>query len=128
MTTRSHIGKKLEDGSVKYIYCHWDGYPDYNGKILKEHYTDETKVDALLELGALSILGNEIGEQQDFDRRETHHKNWCLAYGRDRGETDVKAKVAKSVEDYSYPDGVAYCYLFDGGEWRCFGHGGELKF
>lgn len=122
MATRSHIGKKLEDGSVKYIYCHWDGYPSHNGAILKKHYTDETKVDALLELGALSVLGNEIGEQQDFDRRETHNPNWCLAYGRDRGETDIKAKTAPSIQDMIWQ---AYHYVWDNGTWECYDYSGK---
>ena len=126
MATRSHIGKKLENGTIKYIYCHWDGYPDHNGKILKEHYTNEAKVDALLELGSLSILGEEIGEQQDFDNRDTHHAKWCLAYGRDRGENDVEAKTAESISDMIWQD---YHYVWVNGEWHCYGSDGrELVF
>jgi len=128
MATRSHIGKKQADGSVKYIYCHWDGYPEHNGEILKRHYADEAKVDSLLSLGDISVLGREIGGEQDFERRETHNPNWCLAYGRDRGEKDVKAQIAASVEDYSNPDWVDYCYLFENGEWHCFKYKEELVF
>jgi hypothetical protein len=124
MSTRSHIGKKLEDGTIKYIYCHFDGYPEHNGKILKEHYTNEAKIDALLELGDISILGPEIGEEQDFDRRETHHKDWCLAYGRDRGEANVKASICNEI-DFADQE---YNYLWENGEWRCFAYNGELKF
>lgn len=126
MATRSHIGKLLSDGSVKYIYCHWDGYPEHNGKILKEHYTTEAKVDALLELGGLSILGEEIGEQQDFDNRDTHNSKWCLAYGRDRGEDGVEARIAEDIEDMIFQ---SYHYVYDNGKWRCFGSDGrELVF
>jgi hypothetical protein len=126
MATRSHIGKLLSDGSVKYIYCHWDGYPEHNGKILKEYYTNEAKVDALLELGGLSILGEEIGEQQDFDNRDTHNSKWCLAYGRDRGEDGVEAKIAEDIEDMIFQ---SYHYVWDSGVWRCFGSDGrELVF
>ena len=126
MATRSHIGKQLEDGSISYIYCHWDGYPEHNGKILKEHYTDEAKVDALLELGSLSILGEEIGEQQDFDNRDTRNEKWCLAYGRDRGEKDVEAKVAESLSDMIWQ---AYHYVWSNGEWHCYDYSGrEIKF
>ena len=127
MSTRSHIGKQLEDGSIKYIYCHFDGYPSHNGQILKEHYTDEAKVDALLELGSLSILGEEIGEQQDFDNRNTHHEKWCLAYGRDRGWSnhDVEAKTAESVSDMFWQD---YHYVWVNDEWKCYNSSGrEMK-
>ena len=126
MATRSHIGKLLPDNSVKYIYCHYDGYPEHNGKILKEHYATEAKVNALLELGDLSILGEEIGEQQDFNNRDTHNSKWCLAYGRDRGEDNIEAKVAKDISDIIFQ---SYHYVWNGETWSCFGSDGrELKF
>lgn len=126
MSTRSHIGKKLENGSIKYIYCHFDGYPEHNGEILKKHYTDEAKIDALLELGALSILGEEIGEEQDFERRDTHNPKWCLAYGRDRGQHGMGPNIAESVKDMI---GQAYHYVWDNGKWHCYGSNGrELVF
>jgi hypothetical protein len=126
MATRSHIGKQLEDGSIKYIYCHWNGYPDHNGRILKEHYTDEAKIDALLELGSLSILGEEIGEQQDFDNRNTHNSKWCLAYGRDRGENDIEVKTTESISDMIWQ---SYHYVWINGEWYCYDSSGqEIKF
>jgi len=34
MSTRSNIGIVNGDGSVKAIYCHFDGYPAYVGRIL----------------------------------------------------------------------------------------------
>ena len=42
MGTRSSIAIKTEDG-IKAIYCHWDGYIDNNGRILKEHYQSPAK-------------------------------------------------------------------------------------
>ena len=126
MGTRSHIGKKLQDGTIKYIYCHWDGYPEHNGAILKEHYTDEAKIDALLELGDLSSLGEEIGEQQDFDIISTHNDQWCLAYGRDRGKTNTQANIVQTLEDMIGQD---YHYVWDNGKWHCYGGDGrELVF
>lgn len=60
MGTRSSIGIWNNDGSVKMIYCHWDGYPDHVGAVLLEHYTDETKVRQLLNLGDISSLGKDV--------------------------------------------------------------------
>lgn len=40
MTTRSLIGMQHGDGSITAIYCQCDGYPSYNGKVLRDHYTD----------------------------------------------------------------------------------------
>jgi calcineurin-like phosphoesterase family protein len=126
MATRSRIGKQLEDGSIKFIYCHWDGYPEHNGVILKEHYTTDAKVDELLALGDLSSLGEEIGEQQDFNILSTHNDKWCLAYGRDRGEKNVEATTVQSLQEMIEEN---YHYVWNNGKWHCYGGDGrELVF
>jgi len=119
MSTRSHIGLRNTDGTVDYIYCHFDGYPEHNGKILTENYQTIDKVKQLLDLGSLSILGPEIGEQQDFSDRSTHNKEWCLAYGRDRGESNT-SKRNLYFNDLLSDDGVDYLYVFDGDYWECY--------
>ena len=48
MATRSYIGVRNTDSSVDYIYCHFDGYPEHNGQILTEHYTNINRVNELL--------------------------------------------------------------------------------
>lgn len=131
MATRSHIGKKLSDGTIKYIYCHWDGYPEYNGMILKEHYTNEAKIDALLELGDISSLNEEIGEKHDFNDHDLIVENkWVNAYGRDRGDTDTEAGIAKNVGELTQSDNwTEYHYVYDNGKWRCWGSNGcEIVF
>lgn len=92
MSTRSLIARKLPDGKYESIYCHWDGYPEHNGAILKEHYTASDKIDALFRLGNLSVLGEEIGEEHNFDNHDVHV---CTAYGRDRGERDTKSRMSQ---------------------------------
>lgn len=61
MSTRSHIGLLNEDGSVREIYCHFDG--DSVGQVLNEHFACIAKINALLDLGNLSSIGAEIGEK-----------------------------------------------------------------
>jgi hypothetical protein len=110
MATRSNIGILNPDGTVNYIYCHFDGYLEHNGNILNEHYTTEDKVRKLIGLGDLSILGSEIGEKHNFDGPR-ENKNWCLAYGRDRGETDIEARTIP-YSDYTKEYFEEYVYLF----------------
>jgi len=57
MATRSTIAIRNADNTVTAIYCHWDGYLSYNGKILFENYNTEEKVRELIALGDLSVLG-----------------------------------------------------------------------
>ena len=43
MATRSRIGIELSDGSVLSSYHHWDGYPQWLGRILTTHYNSKVK-------------------------------------------------------------------------------------
>ena len=116
MATRSYIGVRNLDASVDYIYCHFDGYPEHNGQILTEHYTNINRVNELMKLGDLSMLGKFIGEKQNFNDRV---KDCCLAYGRDRGEPNTGVKnsgYSELIKDQS----VDYVYIFDGDYWECF--------
>jgi hypothetical protein len=139
MATRSTIARyNLADGTVTSIYCHWDGatvgkilkehYTDSDprwdgatvGKILKEHYTDPTKLDQLLALGDLSYLAPEVGERHDFDNPT---EGWTLAYGRDRGETDVSAQEHTTVGEWithRKRSDCEYGYLWDAGYWTTY--------
>lgn len=118
MGTRSRIAAKNADGAFTSIYCHWDGYPSGVGATLAEHYKDEAKVRALLALGDISSLGDEIGEQHGFDDRS--HPNWTTAYGRDRGETDIQGEVSNGIDalnKLTRECGGEYLYVFADGAW-----------
>ena len=109
MSTRSYIGKQNKDGSIKYVYCHFDGYINGGvGETLFLFYKDEKKIDQLLELGDLSSVG-----------KTTNSEDTC-AYSRDRGET-LHIGEAASIEDFGRQatDNVFidYVYLYKDGEW-----------
>jgi len=85
MATRSRIGMELENGVIKSVYCHWDGYPSHNGKILFEHYQDPEKIKALIDLGDLSSLDKEVSTDLPHSF-ESPCDGVTVAYHRDRGE------------------------------------------
>lgn len=112
MATRSRIAIQLGKDSYKSIYCHWDGYPGNNGKILLQHYQDCSKVEKLMELGDLSSLRPEIGEKHSFDKP---NENWCVSYSRDRGEKNTSCKFHYSINEICKEE---YAYLYDlEGKW-----------
>ena len=119
MSTNSTIAKKNLDGSITAIYCHWDGYPSHNGRILLEHYNDEEKINELLSIGNLSCLGDVIGEKVDFDNYRTDEgQTQCVAYGRDRGEKDQGPKSFINVTGaYKKFASHEYNYLYVDGLW-----------
>lgn len=107
MGTRSRIGVLESNGSVTSIYCHWDSYVEHHGPILQDHYTSEEKVRALVALGDISILGEELGEKHDFNKRLD---GTCTVYGRDRDEPDTAAVNGTLASFYS---DHMIAYLFD---------------
>lgn len=117
MGTRSMIGIALPSGEVKAIYCHWDGYPEHNGQILLDHYTDRAKVEALIALGSLSILGKELGEKHDFNDYDARG-NGCTAHHRDRGD-ELRVETYQSKEWLEENNGCEFYYTFntDGTWW-----------
>jgi hypothetical protein len=140
MGTRSTIALEFADGSVSQVYCHWDGYLDHNGAILKEHYSDPFKLQQLIDQGDLSSLRPNVGEKHAFSQFELRAEevagykllteDMCTFYARDRGE-ELNVRRYKDSdeyfdtcqqEEYDYilrnVDGVATwfvrCYATDG--------------
>jgi hypothetical protein len=118
MSTRSRIAIENQDGTVRSIYCHFDGYPEHNGAVLFENYKTQEKVESLISLGSLSSLHEESnipeGVIHDFQNQV---KGITVAYHRDRGE-DLSIEEHKNVEDFIRGDVEEYGYVFTAaGEW-----------
>jgi hypothetical protein len=69
MGTRSTIALEYADGTIGQIYCHWDGYLDHNGKILRDYYTDPFKVRNLLDGGDMSSLSETVAGCSFYSER-----------------------------------------------------------
>jgi hypothetical protein len=83
MGTRSLVA--VMHGDVcKSVYCHYDGYLDYTGRILLEHY-DSTAANALIARGDNSGVKETLEEMNFYA---------------DRGEEDVSWQVAHSFEEF----------------------------
>jgi hypothetical protein len=118
MGTRSRIGMKLEDGTVKHSYCHYDGYPEGVGKTLEMHYNDIEKVEELLSFGDMSCLEEKI-HPSGIHNFKISENGVTLFYGRDRGDSDVDAQVT-SIEEFEsikFTTCIDYIYLFSEGKW-----------
>lgn len=119
MSTRSRIGFLHTDGTTETIYCHNDGYPENQMKILTENYDTAEKVRELLALGDISELGERIapdeGEEHGFDY-ERRAEGVTVAYHRDRGEPlspAVRHENIVALKDYDWQ--IEWFYLFDMG-------------
>ena len=120
MATRSNIGIVNEDGSITGIYCHFDGYPEYVGKILLNHYTDVDWIHMLMDLGDLSILSENMNPTGPHSFNNPQ-KGVCVAYGRDRGETGTNSRTFEDMGEFENSASntwADYQYLFNNGVWR----------
>lgn len=103
MGTRSRVA--VMHGDVcKSVYCHYDGYLDYTGRILLSHY-DSTAANALI------ARGDNSGVKETLDE---------MNFYADRGEEDVSWRVAHSFEEFL--EQVESCwgeyyYVMKDGEW-----------
>lgn len=120
MATRSMIAMKV-DNQYRAIYCHYDGYPSHHMPILQQNYLNPDKAKELIDLGSLSVLASEIGQEQDFNKHDSSKSDWCLAYHRDRGETlqisttmDLKTLIHLAKECWA-----EYIYIYRDGYWEC---------
>jgi hypothetical protein len=139
MATRSAIGIKHGD-RIKAVYCHWDGYPEHNGQILQEFYSNSVDVNKLVATGDLSSLGAKVGEKIDFGHRwseedyidcgQTSVAPQCIFYGRDRDEKDTEFMSFDNedafVDEYD-GRGAEFFYLFDHGVWYVRAYKGDFK-
>ena len=83
MGTRSRVA--VMHGDVcKSVYCHYDGYLDYTGRILQAHY-DSTAANALI------ARGDNSGVKETLEG---------MNFYSDRGEEDVSWQVAHTFEEF----------------------------
>jgi len=116
MGTRSRIGIELSDNSIMSVYCHWDGYPSCNGRILREHYTTVEKVRELIDGGNISALHTNAGW-----KNETLPETGPLYYTM-RGESieQNEPRVDNNIVEF-LNDGEEYAYIFNRfNEWICY--------
>lgn len=118
MSTRSRIGIDKGDGVIRSIYCHFDGYPEGVGAVLRDHYRLVNKADKLIRLGDISTLGPEpVSSPENWDLGTNpfyEGTTLTLAY-RDRpGEKNFKARTCEGYDKFfDLCAGVDYAYVFD---------------
>jgi hypothetical protein len=129
MGTRSHIGL-AKNGQVEYVYCHWDGYPSYNGVLLNTHYTEEKKIQELLNMCDLSSLGAnpisgedwaKLSELEQSAKLDDGALKYPLSYNNWRNEGTKSHTVTLgeylTIDEQSW---IEYKYLFIDWRWICF--------
>ena len=113
MATRARIGLELKDGSILSAYHHWDGYPEWLGRVLKTHYNAKSLVEELIDGGDMSSCWTDE-RWDDTGVKGTYGPNY-YSY---RGE-DTPPRHDKDLAEY-LREGEEYAYVFRSGEWVCY--------
>jgi hypothetical protein len=116
MATRSRIGLELKDGSVLSAYHHWDGYPEWLGRILKTHYNTRQQVSELIDGGDMSSCWTD---ERFNDKSTTKNAEYGPQYYSERGE-DTPPRLDKDLAEY-LQNGEEFAYVYtQSGEWLCY--------
>ena len=114
MATRSRIGIELKNGSVLSVYHHYDGYPEWLGRVLKTHYNTRQQVAELIDGGDMSSCWTD--ERWDS---ETKVQEYGPQYYSQRGE-DCPPRLDKNLSEY-LQNNEEFGYIYTQSEgWLCY--------
>ena len=112
MATRARIGYQFSDGSVLSVYHHYDGYPEWLGKVLVEHYNTKRTASQLIDGGDLSCAWSD----ENWDG--TAKVSPGPLYYNDRGETTIP-RFDDTLEG-CLENSEEFCYIFRDDKWVCY--------
>ena len=117
MATRARIGLKLEDGSIISAYHHWDGYPEWLGVTLKEHYNTKEDIAKLIDGGNMSSCYSD--NEYDYKKREFVKQDPKPNY---YGGDSERPRLSRNFTQFAFDSksGEEYLYLFVDNEWNGF--------
>ena len=105
MATRARIGIELKNGSVLSVYHHWDGYPEWLGRILKTHYNSKELAAELIDGGDMSTCWDENNQPEYYSAR---------------GE-DCPPRHNANLNEYLTQDAEEFAYVYTQSEgWLCY--------
>lgn len=128
---RAAIGIRGKDGVIRVITVDKKGYPGFTGAMLLAKYQNKEKVEKLLELGDLKILGEELHPNNNFPhyivirgnrRKREIQERVTVANHRDirvsidgiliKQKKQVYREYKTEVEVY-WGEGVEFVYILD---------------
>ena len=122
MATRSRIGIQLKDNSVLSVYHHWDGYPEWLGRILTTHYNSREKAAELIDGGDMSVCWTDQKFQNVdglYQIVENKKGEYGPQYYSQRGE-DCPPRLDDLFEYLDKKNNEEYAYIWTvNNKWVC---------
>ena len=113
MATRALIGYLDDSKKLTTTYNHYDGYPDYLGKVLKEHYSGEDKAKEVASVGYIT----SIDEDGKINSKFNESANTMIL-----NEEAFSAAMQIGGEVNGY--GADYGYVYFNDEWNAIKNNG----
>lgn len=104
MSTHAVIANVNPDGRCQAVYLHYDGYPEYAGRVLNQRYDSLEKAQTLIAGGELRSLPNKTEEPSYFEN----------------GEPTRVVDNAEALMEFAQKYGASYLYLFASDRWHCW--------
>jgi len=113
MATRAVI-ITIDNRIMTSTYNHYDGYPDYLGKVLSTHYNSDELAKKISGEGYISYIDDETGEVNVSNSKDKDIKPRTDDFG-GMGVDDMAYELAKEIN----AQGVDYAYIWNerGGNW-----------
>ena len=102
MSTRATIACNQDDGRFAAIYLHFDGYPEYAGRVLEKHYTSVELARPLVAGGDIRSLGSDGTPERFAD-----------------GNPTVLMSTRAALNEFARKCGTEYAYVFEDDAWHC---------
>ena len=118
MSTRSRIGILLPDDSILSVYHHFDGYPEWLGVTLEEHFNTYEKASELIDGGNMSSCysDNEYNDEKQEFVKVDPAPNY---YG---GDDEAPRHFQTLTELTDYDCGEEFLYLWFMNTWNCYAY------
>lgn len=120
MSTRSFIGIKQADGSIKAMFKHWDGYPSYMTPFLDKYKSDEL-AEELVHFDAVECLlsaEQKAEYQASYPDQYPEEKFTKLSTGDYLFYGDGTPQIYKDINDMWGDSWAEYAYLWNGYKWE----------
>ena len=142
MGTRSRIGIKLTNGNILSAYHHYDGYPQWLGKKLVQHFNSYDEASELIDGGDMSVchttdtwgsnviyqtivksdgttIKRSLKNSDGSTMYDTQKETPSPLYYSERGESGVEPRLDTDLFEY-LNNGEEYAYVFENGSWTAY--------
>lgn len=124
MSTRAYVGV-MNNGIIKAVYNHCDGYPFHLGEILETYFSNKSDALNLISMGGISYVDTREGVLNLIKEHGLPSDSFvnvsrkCMARLYKDNDFSVYKNKAEYFGDFCNSN-IEFAYLLENGKWFCF--------